>query len=153
MPRARRTGQRSRARAREKVRRSVLRDGLRAPLVERLSRYVWPWREAWLARLVVLLAVLDYLSTYALLELSNKPYAYERGPLAHWALQANGFKGLLLIDILEVGTLYLLAIAARSLYSRFGFYGYARAAYVAMLAPYAVAAFFATTNNLVWTAL
>ena len=139
------------ARAREQIRKSVLRDRRREPVVERVSRYLWPWREAWLAGLVTLLAFLDYLSTYALLELSNKPYVYERGPLAHWALQAGGFGGLLMMDILEVGALYLLATSARFAYSRFGYFGYARAAYVVMLFPYVVAAFLATTNNLVRT--
>ena len=137
--------------AREQARRSVLRDRQREPLVERLSRYLWPWREAWLMRLAALLAVLDYLSTYALLELSHKPYVYEQGPLAHWALQAGGYTGLLLMDVLAVGTISLLAVASRTLYSRFGFNGFARAAYVAFLFPYTVAALLATANNLVRT--
>ena len=137
--------------ARDQIRKSVVRDRRREPLIERISRYLWPWREAWLAGLVVLLALTDYLSTYTLLELSNKPYAYERGPLAHWALQTGGFKGLFMMDILEVSVLFLLAVSARFAYSRFGFHGYARAAYVVVLTPFAVASIFATLNNLVRT--
>ena len=97
------------------------------------------------------MAALDYLTTYALLELSDKPHVYESGILAHWALQAGGFKGLLLVDALAVGTLCLLAVAARFLYSRFSFHGFARAAYVAFLLPYTVATLLASANNLVHT--
>ncbi|MFQ5861001.1 MAG: hypothetical protein ACE5IG_05570 [Dehalococcoidia bacterium] len=85
------------------------------------------------------------------MELSGKSYVYERGLLANWALHVDGFRGLLLVDMLVVGTLCLLATAVRALYSRFGFNGFARAAYVALLLPYTLAAFLATANNLVRT--
>ena len=137
--------------ARGQVRKSVLRDRASEPLVERFSRYLWPWGEAWLVRLVLLVAVLDYLSTYALLELSGRLDVYEGGLIAHRALQLGGFRGLLLMDVVEVGTLCLLAASARFLYTRFGFNGFARAAFVACLFPYVVAALLATTNNLVGT--
>ena len=138
-------------RARERIRKSILRERRSDPRVEQLSRYLWPWHEAWLVRLVALLALLDYLSTYALLELSGKESVYERGLLAHWALQSGGFRNLLLMDTLAVALLCLVAIGVRFLYSRFGFTGFARAAYVAVLFPYAVAALLATANNLVRT--
>ena len=138
---------------RERIHRSVLTDRRRERGVERFSRRVWPWREAWLARSVALLAALDFLSTYALLELTNKRYVYESGPLARSALETGGFQALLVTDVLAVGILWLLATGARSAYSRSGCYGYARAAYVVTLLPYAVAASLATVNNLALAAV
>ena len=138
-------------RAKERIRQSVPRDRRREPVVERLSRCLWPWREAWLARCVVLVAALDFLSTYALLGRFHRPYLFERGPLGHWALQTGGFKALLITEILAVGILWLLAAGARIAYSRFGYHGYARAAYVAMLLPYLAVASLAVINNLVRT--
>lgn len=138
-------------RARERIYRSVLRDLRRESTVERLSRRVWPWREAWLARSVAILSALDFLSTYTLLELTNKRYVYESGPMARSALETGGFQALLVADVLAVGILWLLAAGARIAYSRFGYHGYARAAYVAMLLPYVAVASFATVNNLVLT--
>ena len=81
-------------------------------------------------------------------EPENKPYAYERGPLAHWALETGGFPGLLALDAVGVIVLCLLAVAVRSVYAPFGYGGYGRAAYVLLLMPYAVAASLATVNNL-----
>jgi len=134
--------------AREQIHRSVLRDRRLEPVVEHLSRRLWPWHEAWLIRCVALLAALDFLSTYVLLELANKRYVYESSPLGHWALQTGGFKALLVEDALAVGVLWLLAAGTRSAYSRFGYTGYARAAYVAVLLPYMAVALFAVINNL-----
>lgn len=119
--------------------------------MERLSRYVWPWREAWLAGLLGLAACLDYLSTYAVLELSGKQGVYEHGFLASRALELGGFRGLLLLDITAVAGLCLLASTVRYVYARFGFRGFARTAYVAALVPYTLAAFSASVNNLVLT--
>jgi hypothetical protein len=121
--------------------------------MDRMSYRLWPWRDAWLAAAITIIALLDYLSTYALLNLSNKPYAYERGPLAHWALEAGGFPGLLALDALDVTVLCLMAVAVRAVYARFGFVGYGRAAYVLVLVPYAVAASLAVVNNLVRTVI
>ncbi len=139
--------------ARERVKKSVQRDRRFEPWMDRMSHRLWPWREAWLVVAVSVAALLDYLSTYALLGLSNKPYAYERGPLAHWALEADGFRGLLALDILGVVVLCLLAVVVRSAYARFGYRGYGRAAYVLLLMPYAAAASLATVNNLVRTVI
>lgn len=139
--------------ARERVRKSVQRDRRFEPWMDRLSRRLWPWRDSWLMVAVPVIALLDYLSTYALLGLSNKPYAYERGPLAHWALEVDGFRGLLALDILGVVVLCLLAVTVRFAYARFGYGGYGRAAYVLLLLPYAVAASLATVNNLVRTVM
>ena len=116
--------------------------------MDRMSRRLWPWRDAWLAAAISVIALLDYLSTYALLSLSNKPYAYERGPLAHWALEMGGFPGLLALDAVGVMVLCLLVVAVRSVYASFGYGGYGRAAYVLLLMPYAVAASLDAVNNL-----
>ena len=68
------------------VRKSLERSWTSERYVEALSRSLWPWRESWLLAFVSFLAVLDYVSTYAVLELSGKTCVYEGGPLASWAL-------------------------------------------------------------------
>ena len=135
----------------ENIRHSVRRDRKFEPSIERVSRYLWPWREAWLVRTAFLVAALDFLSTYALLDLSNKPNAYERGILASRALQVDGFRGLLIMNLLAVGTICLVAIGAKLLYSRFGYHGFARAGFVAAILPYTLAAFLAAVNNVIRT--
>jgi len=81
------------------VSKSLERDRASERYVEAVSRFLWPWRESWLLALVGLVAVLDYASTYAVLELSGNEYVYEGGPLASWALQMGGFTGLFLVDM------------------------------------------------------
>ena len=122
-------------------------------LVGRLSRIVWPWRLGWLVPLVALLAALDLISTYLLLEHSGKTYVYESGPLAAWALEAGGYNSLYIANALGVGFLVGVAVATSRLYTRLGLIGFARAAYVVALVPYAVASFVAVTNNVVLTLL
>ena len=50
---------------------------------------------------------------------------------------------------ISMSPLMLAALAARHLYSRFGFKGFARASFVVLLLPYAVAALAAAVNNVV----
>ena len=133
------------------VRKSLERDRASERYVEALSRSLWPWRESWLLALVSLLVVLDYASTYAALELSGKAYVYEGGPLASWALQMGGFVGLLLIDVIAASALLLIALTVRFIYSRFGFRGYGRTAFVVILVPYAVVTMAVIFNNVVLT--
>ena len=102
---------------------------------------IWPWRMSWLFPLVALLAALDLISTYALLELSGKTDVYEGGLLAKRALQLGGWNGLYIMN----------AVAARFFYGRFGLEGFARAAYVSVLVPYAVAESAAVANNVLMT--
>ena len=64
------------------VRKSLERDRSSERYVEAVSRSLWPWRESWLLGLVSLVAVLDYVSTYAVLELSGNTHVYEGGLLA-----------------------------------------------------------------------
>jgi hypothetical protein len=115
----------------------------------RLSRWLWPWPEKWLIVLVGSLAVLDFSSTYVLLELSGKPGAYESGFLAIRALARGGFPYLLLLDLAAALFLALAALIARRLYTRRGLPDYGRAAFVFLLMPYIVIATYAVINNVV----
>ena len=118
-----------------------------------VSRVLWPWRESRLVVLVGLLALLDYATTCAALELSGKGHIEEGGMLAGWALRIGGLGWLFLVDIGAVTALSIAAIAARFLCFKFGFQGFGRAAFVVLLVPYAVVAFAAVVNNLVMTFL
>jgi len=116
---------------------------------ERLSRFIWPWRERWLLLVVGLLAILDFTSTYIVLELIKKNDVYERGPLAVWALDIGGFPFLLLVDIVAVLVLSLAAITARYQYIKHGHKDYGRAALVFLLATYVIIAPIAIVNNII----
>lgn len=135
------------------VRKSLERDRSSERYMEAASRSLWPWRESRLLAFVGLVAVLDYASTYAVLELSGKANVYEGGPLASWALQMGGFTGLFLVDMAAASTLLLAAIAIRSLHYKFGFKGFGRAAFVVVLVPYAVVTMAVVFNNVVLTFL
>ncbi|MFC1937143.1 hypothetical protein ACFLWY_01130 [Chloroflexota bacterium] len=137
----------------ELVGRSIERDRARERYVEALSRSLWPWGEWRLLAIVSLLFILDYASTYAFLELSGSKDVYEGGLLASRALQMGGFTGLLLFDVAAASTLLLAAIAVRHLYSRFGFIGFGRAAFVMVLVPYVVITMAVIFNNIVLTFL
>jgi len=113
-----------------------------------VSRRLWPWRESKLILLVGCLAVLDYISTYAFLTLSNNS-VYEGGLIAGWALREGGFRGLLLIDILAIMTVLAIAMSARFIYVKSGFRGFGRAAFVVMLAPYVIITTAVVFNNIV----
>jgi hypothetical protein len=97
--------------------------------------------------------MLDYLSTFAALELSGNKYLYEGGPLANWALQTAGFAGLFLFNIFIISALLLTALTIRFLHFKFGFEGFGRAAFVVMLAPYVVVTMAAIFNNVLLTFL
>ena len=134
-----------------RVRKAVERDRRAEVRVEAISRALWPWRARKLVILAGLLALLDYTTTSVALELSGKTYVQEGGMLAGWALRTGGLGWLFLIDMAAVAALALAAVAARSLCIRFGFDGFGRAAFVALLVPYAVVAAAAVVNNLVLT--
>lgn len=121
--------------------------------VEAASRAIWPWRERRLVDLVCALVVLDYITTYIVLEFSGKAGIGEGGLLAAWALRIGGMGWLFLVDLAAIVVLSLAAFAARHLCLRFGFKGFARAAFVVLLLPYAVAATAAAVNNVVITLL
>lgn len=67
--------------AKDMVRKSIERDRAKERYAEAASRSLWPWWESWLLAMVGLVAVLDYVSTYAVLELSERADIYEGGPL------------------------------------------------------------------------
>ena len=117
-----------------KAKKSLERDRAMERRMNVLSRFLWPWDDAWLVPLVVLLAASDLISTYILLEVSGKANVYESGLLASWALSRGGFNGLYIMNAVAVGLLCVIAVAAWLFYGRFGLIGFARAAYVAVLA-------------------
>ena len=115
--------------------------------VIRISESLWPWPERRLAVMVAVLAFMDYASTIGFLKLGGGK-AYEAGILASRALGTGGLAGLLLTDIAAVGTLLLAALCIRQFCLRTGLGRYARAAFILMLLPYAMAAAGAVCNNL-----
>lgn len=106
---------------------------------------------SWLFPLVALLAALDLISTYVILELSGKTDVYEGGLLAKQALRFGEWNGLYVMNAGAVRFLRIVAVSARFLYGSFGLEGFARVAYVSVLVPYAVAASAAVVNNVVMT--
>jgi hypothetical protein len=135
--------------ARDRIKRSVERERALEKHFEEASKRLWPWSEPWLVALVVLLAMLDYTSTYAFLELSGNKALYEGGRLASWALHKGGISLLLWVDIAAVSALILLAISLRFLQCRFGFKGYGRTCFVVLLLPYVVITLAIIFNNVV----
>jgi len=133
------------------IRKSIARDRAMERQFEEASHRLWPWRETKLIWLVSVLVMLDFISTYAFLELSGNPKLIEKGSLASWALNTGGFLLLLLIDFLATGALISLALAFRKAFNRHGFDGYARASFVVMLLPYSVVTFAIIFNNIVLT--
>lgn len=117
---------------------------------EAFSRKLWPWSETKLLLLVGILAVLDYVSTYSFLTYGRIPQVAEGNHFAAWALKTGGFPKLFLMDLISVGTLILLAVVARHLYSRLGFRGLGRIAFVLLLVPYFVVIMAVVYNNIFW---
>ena len=136
---------------RDRVNKAVARDRRAEKYVDALSRAIWRWRERWLIVLVGIMAILDYVTTYAALELSVNDGIQEGGMLAGWALNVGGMGWLFLIDMGVVIALSLVAIAMRFLYLKLGFKGFGRACFVFLLMPYAAVAFVAVVNNLAVT--
>jgi len=115
---------------------------------EKLSRFIWLWRESRLLVLVFAVAVCDFLSTY--LGLNFKSNTFESGSLARWALNHGGYFRLISIDLAVAGGLSAIALALRSYYTRIGSPDYGRAAFVLVLLPYAFIAALAVINNMLF---
>jgi hypothetical protein len=113
------------------------------------SRFVWPFREAWLPALLASICAMDFTSTYVNLALIRNPYVVENGPLAGWALTTGGFAFLFLVDVAAAATLSAIAVAVRYLYVRSGLHGYGRAAFVVILLPYILRTTVVVVNNIV----
>lgn len=135
------------------LRRSIERERAMERHFEAASRSLWPWNESKLIAFVSFLAVLDYISTYAFLELSGNKQLFEVGPLARWAFQTGGFYRLFWVDIAAICTLIFLANSVRFLYAKFGFQGFGRTAFVFVLVPYSVITMAIIFNNVVLTFL
>ena len=86
--------------------------------IEKVSRLIWPWPESKLIQFVSLLAMPDYLSTFAALRFNLSHQVYELGPMAKWALAIGGFPTLLVVDAAVIGALILFATGVRALYTR-----------------------------------
>jgi len=123
---------------RDRARASIERERGLDGRLETISLVLWPYSEARLAFYVVLMAFLDYVSTFAALDLSGNTQVYEAGLVAKWALQTGGFPRLFVADIVMIGTLVCLAVGFRLLYTKLGFQGFGRAAFVLLLTPYFV---------------
>ncbi len=132
-----------------RVQKAVARDRRVQGRVLWASKRLWPWREVNLAGAVAGLALLDYLTTIAALEIAGREAVYERGILAGWALKLGGAGWLLLVDAAAVAALLVLAFGIRWLCYRIGFDGFGRASFVLLLWPYAVVALAAVVNNLI----
>lgn len=117
-----------------------------------ISRKLWPYPESKLLLYVIIVAILDYTSTFAALKLSGKQ-VYEAGLVAKWALKMGGFPGLFLVDIVSVGTLICIAIGASMLYRRLNLKGFGRAAFVLPIIPYFVITLGVVFNNVLVTLL
>jgi hypothetical protein len=130
-----------------KVHKSVEKERSLERPVEAFSRVLWPYAESKLVLFVGLLAILDYLSTFAVLELSSNSGVSEAGLLAKWALHGGGFFGLLIMDLVCVSTIIGLAIGVRAFYKRLGFNGFGRAAFIFLLVPYFVLIMAVVANN------
>ena len=118
-----------------------------------IARLLWPWRDRWLSVLVLIIALLDFGSTYLLLEFSGNIFAYEGGLLAGWALRLGGMRWLLLVDIIAGGVLISAASAFRYLLSRRNLNGYARACFLVLQLPYVLITAAAIINNILLTFL
>jgi hypothetical protein len=135
----------------DRIRRANERDKRFDQPIERISRLIWPWTERKLVLFVSLLALLDFISTYAALRLSASQQVYEAGFLAKWALNLGGFPGMFLMDAIAISVLILLASGAKALYNRFGYAGFARSAFVFVFIPYFVIIMPIVINNVLLT--
>lgn len=106
--------------------------------IERVSRLIWPWQESRLVWLVIALALLDFISTLTALNFNMGHNIQEVGLLAKWGLNEGGFTGLFLIYAVAISVLILFAWGVRALYTKFGYAGYGRSAFVFIFIPYAV---------------
>ena len=132
---------------RERVRQSIERDKKLEKPVERVSRLIWPWPESRLILFVILLALLDYISTFIAIKFNLGHQVYEAGLIAKWALDTGGFVKLFFVDVAVIGAFILIARGVSSIYSRLGHQGYRRAAFIFVLLPYVVFMFGVGVNN------
>ena len=135
------------------IRKSLERDKAFEERLRVIARKVWPWKDRWLSLLLVIIALLDFGSTYLLLEFSGNVFASEGGLLARWALRLGGMRWLLLMDILAAGVLVSVALTLRYLFSRKGYTGYGRTFFIVLQLPYVLVTAAAIINNVLLTYL
>jgi hypothetical protein len=135
----------------ERARKSVETERKLEGPFEKASRFLWPWAESKLILFVCILAAMDYVSTFAALELSGNDQVVEAGLLAKWALDTGGFPFLFLVDAISIGVFILLATGIRALYRKWGHPGFGRTGFVFMLIPYAVIIMGIVINNVLLT--
>ena len=129
--------------------RSLAKDKAIEPRFEAVSRFIWPWPELRLVFMVCSLAVLDFVSTYAGLKLSQKADVFERGLISGWAIRMGGFAGLFLVNLSIIVAILLVAFGARFFYNKIGFKGLGRAAFVVVLLPYVIVATGVVFSNVI----
>jgi hypothetical protein len=71
--------------------------------------------------------------------------------MAKWALAIGGFPILLVVDAAVIGALILFATWVRALYTRSGFPGFGRTAFVFFFVPYSVIILPVVFNNIINT--
>jgi hypothetical protein len=81
-----------------RMKRSIERERALEPHFEAFSRFLWPWAESKLFLFIILMAILDSVSTYTALNLSINNQVIEIGLIASWALKTGGFSYLFLVE-------------------------------------------------------
>ncbi len=137
----------------DRSRKSIERDKAYEERLKSIVWKVWPWRDRWLSVLVGVIALLDFGSTYLLLEFIGNVFAYEGGMLAGWALRLGGMRWLFLVDLLVAAVLVSTAFAIRYLFSKLGYIGYGRAFFIVLQLPYVLITAGAIINNILLTSL
>ncbi len=115
--------------------------------IEKLSRFIWPWKERWLLVVASSLCCLDFVATYLILVLRND--VYESGLMASRALAIGGFSFLFIADLVAMAVMSLLAFAAKHYYARQGLKNYGRAAFVVILIPYIAVTTLVVINTII----
>lgn len=130
-----------------RFRRDIERERILEPRFEKFSRLLWPWSESKLVLFITTMAILDSVSTFAALKLSAH-HVTEVGLIASRALKAGGYPYLFLEQIIIIAALLLLAQGARLLYTRWGFPGFGRTAFIFLLIPYTTVISAFVINNI-----
>lgn len=138
---------------RHQIRKSIERSKVYDERLGPFAQKVWPWRDHWLSALVAVVMLLDFGSTYLLLEFVGNVFVYEGGMLAGWALRLGGMRGLLLVDLLAAAALISIAFALRYLFSKRRCTGYGRAFFIVLQLPYVLITGGAIINNILLTFL
>jgi hypothetical protein len=90
---------------------------------------------------------LDSVSTFAALKLSVQ-HVTEVGLIASRVLKIGGYPYLFLEQLIIIAALLLLAQGARLLYTRWGFPGFGRTAFIFLLIPYTTVISAFVINNI-----